>query len=199
MPQTITSTKSFYNKIAGFYPLIDLFLKPQKLALFNKINLLPSGRLLEVGVGNGSHLPLYQKHQVYATDISERMLVRARSTSGHSAQLYLMDGESLQFEECSFDYIVLSHLLSVVQNPEAVVNEAFRVMKPGGKLFILNHFTPDNPLRYIDRGFSSISRWFYFKSEFYPSSIKALNKFKLEEEIQFPPFHYFKILIFAKP
>jgi phosphatidylethanolamine/phosphatidyl-N-methylethanolamine N-methyltransferase len=67
-------TVAFYNHLSFLYPLIDVFLKPQKRLLFNKVNNLPAGRLLEIGVGNGSHLRQYKKHQVIGIDTSAAML-----------------------------------------------------------------------------------------------------------------------------
>lgn len=47
-------TESFYNRFSLFYPLIDVFLRPQKRVLFKEINRLDIGQLLEIGVGNGA-------------------------------------------------------------------------------------------------------------------------------------------------
>jgi phosphatidylethanolamine/phosphatidyl-N-methylethanolamine N-methyltransferase len=74
-------TDSFYNKFSFFYPLVDIFLKPQKKVLFNEINSLPEGSLLEIGVGNGAHLQLYKRHKIIGIDISAAMLETARKKS----------------------------------------------------------------------------------------------------------------------
>ncbi len=60
------------------YPLVDVFLQPQKKRLFGEINRAPHGRLLEIGVGNGSHLKYYHRHEITGIDNSESMLARAR-------------------------------------------------------------------------------------------------------------------------
>jgi phosphatidylethanolamine/phosphatidyl-N-methylethanolamine N-methyltransferase len=72
---------SFYNKFSFLYPLVDVFLKPQKKVLFNEINRLPEGSLLEIGVGNGAHFQLYKKHQIIGIDTSAAMLEIARKRS----------------------------------------------------------------------------------------------------------------------
>ena len=58
-----------------------------------------------------------------------------------------MDGENLQFPDCYFDYVVLSHVITVVDDPEKLLEETYRVLKPNGKIFILNHFTPKNSVK----------------------------------------------------
>jgi len=74
-------TDHFYNKFSFLYPLVDIFLKPQKKVLFNEINLVPEGSLLEIGVGNGAHFPLYKKHTITGIDTSAAMLEIAEKKS----------------------------------------------------------------------------------------------------------------------
>jgi phosphatidylethanolamine/phosphatidyl-N-methylethanolamine N-methyltransferase len=71
-------TTAFYNHFSFLYPFIDLFLKPHKKLLFDELNILPDGKVLEVGVGNGMHLQLYKKHEVIGIDTSTAMLRVAR-------------------------------------------------------------------------------------------------------------------------
>jgi phosphatidylethanolamine/phosphatidyl-N-methylethanolamine N-methyltransferase len=68
---------SFYNSITFFYPLIDLFLKSQKRKLFEELNNMPIGKLLDVGVGNGSQLQFYKPHHITGIDTSLSMLAKA--------------------------------------------------------------------------------------------------------------------------
>lgn len=188
----------FYNKFSVFYPLINIFLKGQKKVLFNEINTLPEGALLEIGVGNGTNLQHYQKHKVIGIDTSIAMLNTARKHNCGNFELLQMDGKALLFDDERFDYIILSHVLAVVDDPEKLMEEVWRVLKPDAKVFILNHFTPDNWLKYIDHAFSVFSRWFYFKSVFQIHNITAIKKFTLLKEIRFGSASYFKLLIYQK-
>lgn len=191
-------TNNFYNKFSFFYPLVDIFLQPQKQRLFEEINNCSFGNLLEIGVGNGAHLSLYKTHKIIGIDTSTAMLELARKKQNANIELIQMDGESLQLPDCFFDYVVLSHVITVVDDPEKLLEEAYRVLKPNGKIFILNHFTPKNWLRSIDKSFNIISKKFHFKSLFYIDSLKAIKKFILLEAIAFGRFSYFKLLIFYK-
>jgi phosphatidylethanolamine/phosphatidyl-N-methylethanolamine N-methyltransferase len=196
--RTMKPTESFYNRFAVFYPAVDVFLRRQKKALFDGINTLQEGHLLEIGVGNGGHLPLYKKHKVVGIDTSAAMLAIASKRNINNAQLLRMNGEDLLFEDDQFDYVVLSHVIAVVDNPEQLLAEVFRVLRPNGTLFVLNHFTPDNWLKYIDYAFKPVSKRFHFKSVFHIQEIKTINKFKLLKEVFFPPASYFKLLIYQK-
>jgi phosphatidylethanolamine/phosphatidyl-N-methylethanolamine N-methyltransferase len=95
-------------------------------------------------VGNGNHLHLYQSHRVTAIDTSLKMLAAARTHQQGDMKILQMNGERLLFHDQTFDYVVLSHVIAVVDNPEKLLEEIHRVLKPNGKIFILNHFTPTN-------------------------------------------------------
>lgn len=190
---------NFYNRFSIFYPLVDLFLKPQKSKLFQEINRQVPGTLLDVGVGHGAHLQFYKSHKITGIDTSVNMLERARKNKIKDLELLEMNGEDLSFQDHSFDYIILSHVIAVVHDPEKLLEESFRVLKPKGKIYILNHFTPKNKLRYLDYTFQIFSKYFHFKSFFPISALSTLKKFKLENEINLDKFSYFKLLIFTKP
>ncbi len=191
-------TERFYNKFSFLYPLVDVFLKPQKRTLLKEINNFPFGRLLEIGVGNGAHFPFYETHRIIGIDTSLAMLQIAQKQKTERIELLQMNGEHLLFANQTFDYVVLSHVISVVENPEKLLEETYRVLKPGGKIFILNHFTQKNWLRHIDNSLQALSKIFHFKSVFYINSLTAIKKFTLLKEISFGEFCYFKLLIYGK-
>lgn len=191
-------TENFYNKFSVFYPLVDIFLLPQKRKLFNLINNLPFGQLLEVGVGNGRHFKFYKTHKVIGIDTSSKMIEIAQKRKSEIVELKLMNAEDLLFKDQTFDFIILSHVIAVVDNPEKLLEECYRVLKPKGKVFILNHFTPNNWLRHYDIFFKFLSKKLYFKSVFNIESIEAIKKFRMLEEICFGKLSYFKLLIYTK-
>jgi phosphatidylethanolamine/phosphatidyl-N-methylethanolamine N-methyltransferase len=191
-------TDNFYNNFSILYPLVDIFFKPQKRKLFQEINNLPFGQLLEIGVGNGKHLQNYKTHKIIGIDTSLSMLEIAKKQKKENIKLLQMNGECLLFQDQSFDYVILSHVIAVVDNPEKLLEEIYRVLKSDGKIFILNHFTPKNWLRYVDNCFQFVSKVFHFKSVFYINSLTAIKKFTLLKEISFGQLSYFKLLIYGK-
>jgi phosphatidylethanolamine/phosphatidyl-N-methylethanolamine N-methyltransferase len=188
----------FYNRFSFFYPVVDVFLRPQKHILCEEIESLPDGDLLEIGVGNGSHLQLYKKHRVVAIDTSPVMLEIAAKHNLQHAELLQMNGEAVLFDDGRFDYVVLSHVLAVVDDPEQLLQEVSRVLRPNGRIFILNHFTPDNWLKYIDQAVGRLAKIFYFKSVFRIEELKEIERFTLLKEMHFGPGSYFKLLIYRK-
>jgi len=192
------SAEKFYNLFSFLYPIIDIFLKAQKRELFKNINGLREGKILEIGVGNGSHLSLYDKHEITAIDTSSKMLEIAGREKSKNVKLLEMSGEELLFANESFDYVILSHVISVVPDLDKMMNEVERVLKKGGKVFILNHFTPNNILKYADYGFSPFSKFFHFKSLFFVEEIESLQQFTLQEEKSLGYFSYYKLLTYEK-
>ena len=188
----------FYDLIAWFYPVIDLFLREQKSVMMREVNNLPRGSILEIGVGNGKHLSLYKRHSITGIDISGQMIKFARKRRIKNICLLKMNAEHLNFENESFDYVVISHVIAVVEKPEKVLEEAHRVLKQNGKLIILNHFTPDNWLRYIDCVFGRISKWFRLKSLFYQTDLDILRRYTIVKEEWLGVFSYYKLLLLNK-
>jgi len=102
--------KKRYNRIAAIYDSLE---NPMELLSYSRwrkeiLKWIPRrGRILEVGVGTGKNLPYYYKnHEVFAVDISENMLKRAKNRAEKSkALIYLaqMDVESLGFSNEFFD------------------------------------------------------------------------------------------------
>ena len=192
------ATDSFYNQFSLVYPLVDVFLRPQKKVLCQEVNQLPNGNLLDIGVGNGAHLRHYKKHSITGIDTSSAMLKIARKRNPATVQLLEMNGEALSFQDEQFDYVVLSHVIAVVDHPEQLLEEVFRVLKPQGKLFILNHFTPHNWLKHLDQAFGRIAKSFHFRSVFHLHEIRTIRKFTLLKEIRLDALSYFKLFIYQK-
>lgn len=149
-------------------------------------------------MGNGSHFSLYQTHQITGIELSTSMFNEAKKKSNGKIALLQMNGENLDFKNETFDYVVLSHVLAVADEPEKLLLECLRVLKPNGKLLILNHFTPNNILGRLDRLFNLFSGIFHLKSLFYIENFKTIHLFELEREIKLQPLSYFKILIYKK-
>lgn len=167
----------FYNRVYWLYPLVDYFCAPGRNRLIKQINAEPAGRLLEIGVGPGRHLPLYKTHQVTAIDCSVKMVSSSRRYSPDS-KIFQMDGEALDFPDGSYDYVALCHVLSVTANPSNMLAEAHRVLRPGGRLFVLNHETPTNAWMHIEKLMDPLAGCLRFRSWFRLSDIPGVERFQ---------------------
>ncbi len=107
--------------------------------------------VLEIGVGTGLSLCDYEADMVVTgIDASEAMIAKARRRAHSVARaeiraLGVMDAENLTFESGAFDAVVAQFLITLVADPERVLDEAWRVVRPGGALFLLNHFRSRHP------------------------------------------------------
>ena len=89
------------------------------------------------------------------------MLAQTRPMSGHgSIELTIMDAMVLAFPNDAFDAVLLNLILSVVPDGHAAAREAWRVLRPGGRMVILDKFLPEGqsltPLR---RRLGGVIRW----------------------------------------
>jgi phosphatidylethanolamine/phosphatidyl-N-methylethanolamine N-methyltransferase len=57
-----------------------------------------------------------------------------------------MDAQATSFETAQFDIAVAMFVASVVPDPQALVAELRRVVRPGGKIIFVNHFAQDRGL-----------------------------------------------------
>lgn len=102
------------------------------------IRALPhQGRLLDIGCGTGLFIEKYLKTGGTAVglDISSRMVERARDRLD-TCSFAVGNGETLPFRDNSFDGISSLLVFSYVQNPEQMLSEAYRVLRPGGAIAI---------------------------------------------------------------
>ena len=104
-------------------------------------------RFLDVACGTGDMMVELMKHGCTVTgiDLSEEMLAIARQKAP-SATLLVVDAESLPFADGEFDAVTCAFGVRNFVHLEAGLREMLRVLKPGGKLVILELATPDSPL-----------------------------------------------------
>ena len=166
----------------------------------------PRSRLLEVGVGTGLSLPLYQnKYDIIGIDISTAMLQKAKKLV-HSKNLsnikalLEMDAEALKFEDNYFDAVIAMYVASVVPNPEQFISEITRVCKPGGKIFLVNHFSSKNKIiNILEKQIAKAPALVGFKADFPIETILKNEHLSLIEQKRTNMFGYWKILHFEKP
>jgi phosphatidylethanolamine/phosphatidyl-N-methylethanolamine N-methyltransferase len=170
-----------YGRWAPIYDLIfDLPFHPGRLASARAAADAagPEGDILVVGVGTGLELPLLPSGvKVTGIDISAPMLREARSRVERKglAQvkgLQLMDAQALQFPDASFDVALAPYVMSVVPEPARALDEAWRILRPGGSLVIMNHFAaPRGARAAIEHRMERAAAWLGWHPNFPYSAI----------------------------
>ena len=99
---------------------------------------------LEIGAGTGANFPFYPSGaRVIATDVSGRMLAEARKKPvGKATPLVACDVQALPFPDEAFDWAAETLVFCEVPDPVVGLRELRRVLKPSGKLVMLEHVRP---------------------------------------------------------
>jgi len=188
-----------YAKRYDFY--FGALFQPGRKAVINRMHCQPGERILEVGVGTGLSLPLYPSGvQVTGIDISEEMLACARARAARDqleqvAALLRMDAEHMVFRDDSFDKVVAMYVVSVVPSPAQLVAEMRRVCRPGGELYIVNHFQHAHPLvAGIERRLAPLSRLLGFHPDFPLENFLQETGLEVSEQIPVNALGYWTLL-----
>lgn len=152
------------------------------------------GSVLEVGVGTGLALGLYRPGvRVTGIDYSPEMLEKARARVAAErlttvAALHRMDARVLEFSDNSFDHVAAMHVMSVVPEPERVMAEIARVVRPGGSVVIVNHFArTSGALAWAERAAAPLADLLGWHSDFDRSRVLTDPRLSLAAEHTLPP------------
>jgi ubiquinone/menaquinone biosynthesis C-methylase UbiE len=115
------------------------------------------GRTLEVAAGTGRNLAYYGEAVLLtAVDLSAAMLDLAQQRAaglGRDVEFSVADAQALPFDTAQFDTVVATLALCSIPDDRAGVAEMARVLKPGGRLVLLDHVrSPLAPIRAVQRG-----------------------------------------------
>lgn len=124
------------------------------MALRRKLVPEASGRVLEVGMGSGINLALYDPRRVewvWGLEPSPGMRRKARGNIARSpVEVRLLDlpGEKIPLEDNSVDTVLLTFTLCTIPDWKAALSQMYRVMKPGGRLLFCEHGRAEDPAVY---------------------------------------------------
>ena len=109
-----------------------------------------TGSVLEVGIGSGLNLAHYRDHVgLTAVDRDSQMLsmARRRVDAVRRVSLLQADAARLPFAAASFDSVVCTLAMCEFRDRSAVLAEMYRILRPGGRLLLLDHAQWRWPLR----------------------------------------------------
>lgn len=137
-----------YTLWAPFYDALAVVFTKLRKRSIERLELTAGQRVLLVGAGTGLDLEFLPRGvEITAIDLTPSMLNRLRKRAeglGMQVDARVMDAQALSFADASFDAVILHLILAVVPDPLACAREAARVLRPGGRVAILDKFLPDH-------------------------------------------------------
>jgi demethylmenaquinone methyltransferase/2-methoxy-6-polyprenyl-1,4-benzoquinol methylase len=150
VPITPKKVQRLYDFLSPFYDYLTRYERLSKAKGLAVAEIRRGHIVLEVGFGTGqtliaSALKVGNEGQVYGIDLSSKMLEKTRKRVKKLAltkrvDLQLGDARQLPYKENVFDVLFNSYMLDLIDTPEltTVLKEFERVLKPGGRLVVVN-------------------------------------------------------------
>jgi phosphatidylethanolamine/phosphatidyl-N-methylethanolamine N-methyltransferase len=195
------SVVSAYRRYAGIYDYVfGPVLEPGRRRMVERMACRPGESVLEIGVGTGLSLRHYPvTTQITGIDLSRDMLARAAdrvmNCGWEHVSLLHMDAQQLAFDDNSFDKVAVMYVASVVPDPDAMMREIRRVCRPGGDIYVVNHFSQQgHGMHWLENLAAPFSKLIGFRSLFPLGDFVALAGLPLLETMPVNAFGYWKLL-----
>jgi ubiquinone/menaquinone biosynthesis C-methylase UbiE len=123
------------------------------------------GEVLELALGTGRNLPYYSPDvRLTGIELSPQMLEVGKKRAeelGRDVDLRVGDAQALEFEDQSFDTVIITFGLCTIPDDRGAVAEAHRVLRSAGRLVLLEHVrSPSLAVRGVQRVLDPLSVWF---------------------------------------
>ncbi len=194
-----TSVLSSYR----FYSRVYIFaLNPGRAKAIQQMDLQSGDSVLEIGIGTGLSLPLYPTNvDITGIDLTAEMLEQAQERVDglglDNVDLHLMDAQKLDFPDHSFDKSIAMFVASVTPDPVAMIREMKRVTRPGGGIYILNHFSQKGSFSsVIEKALRPMAPVLGYEPLFYMDEFLDRAEMHGAEDIPIQPFGYWRLLCF---
>ena len=103
------------------------------------------GRVLEIGAGTGLNVPHYPSEisELILSEPDDAMCRRLVQRADGRATVVAARADELPVADASLDTVVSTFVLCTVEEPEAALREIRRVLRPGGRLLLIEHVRAD--------------------------------------------------------
>ena len=192
--------KEVFDKVYDKYDLMNDFMslgihRKWKKDFIMMMSPSENRKLIDVGCGTGDIGKIYLESiknngDVFNVDPNKKMIEEGKKKFINSKNIhwYIQSAEKLGFKDNSFDYYTISFGLRNTKNIKKSLEEAFRVLKPGGRFLCLEFSKITNSnLEFIYKNYSKlipiIGKIIVGKSEPYEYLIKSIDNFVNQEEL----------------
>ncbi len=126
------------------------------------LQLLETGTVLDIASGDGvlAELLAPHAHSITCVDLGARVVAAARERlqGYNNVQVHQGNMHALEFDDASFDLVLMMHALTYSEQPQIALNEAARVLRPGGRLLVAtlarhSHQSTVKPFDHVNQGF----------------------------------------------
>ena len=125
------------------------------------------GDTLEIGIGQGRTLPFYLRGGgdfrltgLELSGVAVGLAARLARDLGMEVTLHQGDAAALPYPDEHFDTVVFCYALCTIPDDRTAVAEAVRVLRPGGRLLLIEHVrSPHLIVRAIERLIEPIELW----------------------------------------
>ena len=193
------SNKKFWDRYARFYDVEVLrFSRSAYTEMYRLMSEILTKEMVVLELATGTGLIAVNiaesVRSIMATDFSPKMIATAKKKIvPPNVRFSVEDATALSFDDNSFDAVIISNALHIMPNPELVLKNIKRVLKPNGLLiapnfshghlnksswnlsvFILkvigfetySKWTPEEYVKFIEQNGFQVGKWHVFKAAF---------------------------------
>lgn len=154
-----------FRIMSSFFVIRDLFLS--RANILKEVNIKPGFKVLDYGCGPGSYTIVASrlvgsKGKVYALDIHPLAIQKVKtlaSKRGLNNVQTIQSDCATGLDDESMDVVLLYDILHLLNQPEQILKELHRVLKPGGILSCNDHHMKGNRIitRITEKGLFALS------------------------------------------
>lgn len=196
------AVRTAYRRQAAFYDYaFGAVSRTARRRAVDAVNALPGADVVEVGVGTGLALPRYTADKrITGIDLSADMLARARARVAslglaHVDALLELDAEDTGLPDACFDIAAVMFVASVVPHPARLLAELKRLVRPGGTILFINHFSAAGGVRLaIERAMIPLAQTLGWHPDFPIDALLAPDDLAHATVRPMPPFGIFSLV-----
>ncbi|WP_423908452.1 bifunctional demethylmenaquinone methyltransferase/2-methoxy-6-polyprenyl-1,4-benzoquinol methylase UbiE [Candidatus Spongiihabitans sp.] len=194
-----------FSSVASKYDIMNDFMsfgvhRLWKRFAVSQSGLRPGGHVLEVAGGSGDLARHFarqvgQSGKVLLTDINTDMLAQGKAKMidaglAGNIEYAIVDAENLEFEEDQFDCVAISFGLRNVTRKDKALESMYRVLKPGGRMMVLEFSKPVIPMLskiydyYSFNAIPKIGKWVANDQKSYQYLVESIRQHPDQETLR---------------